>query len=153
MKLFIDTREQHPLEFNHEYITQIIRKKLDVGDYMAVTEDGYLFPFSFERKSIGDVFGTLSQGYKRFKKEIERAKTSKIFLIIIIEGTLTDVLKGYERCYRTGDEVCQQLFTIMVRHLVPFVCCKNRFEASRFITEFFLALGREHINLKKTNVK
>ena len=146
MKIICDTREQLALEFNHPYITEIIRQKLEVGDYNAEYSDGHRPPICFERKNINDLFQTLSSGYSRFKKEILRAKESKVLLIIIIEGSLSRIIKGIDESQRSGDEILQQLFTIMFRYQVPFVCCNNREESSRFITETFLAYGRERID-------
>lgn len=137
------------ISFSHPYITEIIHKKLNVGDYGCIFEDGYEPPIYFEKKSLTDLWGTLGKQYSRFKKEILRAKEAKVLLIIIIEGTLTKVLKGIERSQRSGDEVCQQLFTLLIRHRVPFVCCSTREEMARWIEEFYLAVGREHLLNKK----
>jgi len=149
MKIIVDTREQLPLDFQHHYITEVIRRKCEVGDYGCQLEDGHETPIYFERKSVSDLFGTLSSGYKRFKKEIIRAKENKILLIIIIEGNLSKILKGFENSDRCGDSICQQLFTILIRYKIPFICCKDREEMTRYITEFYLAYGREYIDRKK----
>jgi ERCC4-type nuclease len=149
MKIIVDTREQLPLEFNHHYISEVIRKKLECGDYGCEYEDKSICPVYFERKSINDLFSTLSTGYKRFKKEILRAKTQHIVLLIIIEGTMSRILQGIDESQRSGNELLQQLFTLMLRYKIPFICCKNREEMTRWITEFYLAYGREYINNKK----
>lgn len=149
MKIIIDTREQRPLEFNHAYISETIKRKCEVGDYGCQLEDGHETPIYFERKSIEDLFGTLSAGYKRFKKEILRAKENRYLLILILEGTLSKVIKGVDNSQRSGDEVCQQLFTLLTRYHLPFVCCKDREEMQRWIIEFYLAYGREYVNKKK----
>lgn len=145
MIILQDTREQRPLDFDHPYIAKIQQQKLLVGDYMVEFSDGFIPPFSIERKSMGDLVGSLSKGYKRFKKEILRAKENNIQLVILIEASMTKVLKGIEESYRSGDEILQQLNTIAVRYNVPFHCCNNREESSRWVIEKFLALGREHI--------
>lgn len=116
---------------------------------MVKFTDGFIPPISIERKSLSDLVGTLSKGYKRFKKEIIRAKENNIQLIILIECSMTKILKGIEESYRSGDEILQQLFTISVRHKIPFHCCNNREESARWITEKFLALGREWVLIKK----
>jgi ERCC4-type nuclease len=148
LKIIIDTREQRPLEFEHPYITEVIRQKLIVGDYCAEYTDGHKPSIIFERKSLEDLFGTLSQGYKRFKKEIIKAKENKILLIIIIETSLTRISKGINESQRSGEEITQQLFTLLIRYRLPFVCCKDRVEMTRYIIEFYLAYGREYINNK-----
>jgi len=149
MKIIIDTREQQVLEFSHFYITEIKRQKLLVGDYMVEFSDSYRPPISIERKSLEDIFGTLSQGYKRFRKEIIRAKDNKIMLVIAIEASLSKILKGCEPCIRSGEEILQQLMSINVKYGVPFYCFNNRIEMQRWITELFLAFGRRYIDKKK----
>jgi len=153
MLILIDSREKKPLNFSHPYITKVEIRGLKVGDYMVEFNDGYIPPISIERKSLNDLVGSLSKGYKRFKKEIIRAKENNIQLIILIESSMTKVLKGIEESYRSGDEIIQQLFTISVRHKVPFYCFNNREEASRWIIEKFLAIGREYILNKGKNEK
>jgi ERCC4-type nuclease len=148
MKIICDTREQQPLEFAHEFITEVKREKLLVGDYQAEFEDGYRPPICFERKGIGDLYGTLTSGYKRFKKEILRAQENKITLIIIIECTFTKVLGGYSHSTIEGITIIRTLFTLWVKYGIKPVFCKDREEASHYITEFFCALGRQHIESK-----
>ncbi len=135
-----------PLEFEHNYITEIIRKKVECGDYGCLYENGEISPVYFERKSISDLFSTLSANYKRFKKEILRAKENKVILFILIEGTLSKILKGVGTSQRSGDEIVQQLFTLLLRYKLPFVCCKDREEMQRWIIEFYFAYGREFID-------
>lgn len=149
MDVIIDTREQLPLEFNSEYIGSIVRETLNIGDYAVRFTDGTVPPVRFERKSLCDLFGTLSQGYKRFKKEIIRAREEGILLVIIIEENYSKVLKGHKYSKRNGEELAAQLWTLMIKHGVPFVCCKNREEMSRYITDCFVCLGKRHVKLKK----
>lgn len=148
MKIIIDTREQKPLEFQHHFITEVVRQKLIVGDYMVMFKDGYIPPISYERKSLSDLVGSLSKGYKRFRKEIIRAKENNIQLIIIIEGSLTRIIKGFPESQRCGEEIFQQLNTIKVRYGVPYIPLNNREEISKYIIEHFLAYGRERFNNK-----
>ena len=149
MVILCDSREQTPLKFNHQYITGVKVMKLNVGDYQCQFTDGHIPPISFERKSLNDLAGSLSKGYRRFKKEILRAKENNIQLIIIIEGSLSRIIKGIPQCERCGDDILQQLNTIMERYNIPYVPLNNREELSRYITERFLAIGRERINSKK----
>ena len=149
MKIITDTREQKPLKFKHPYITEVCSVGLKYGDYGCQFKDGYNPPFYFERKSIPDLFGTFGKGYGRFKKELIRAQKDKAILIIIIEGTLTDILRGCTYSKREPESLEKQLFTLMIKHWVPWVGCRNRTEMSRYITSFYLACGREYIRKKK----
>lgn len=153
MKIIIDTREQLELEFKHPYVTEIIHHKLNIGDYAVEFSDGFVPPIRFERKSIGDLFGTMSKGYSRFKKELVRAQKNDVFVIIIVECVLNTILKGIKHSARDGGSVVKQLFTLMIRHHVPFVCCKNRKEMSEYITRFFIAVGEQRIREEKDDKK
>ena len=149
MEILIDSRETSPLKFNSPYITTTTRIKLDFGDYQAKFKDGYIPPVSFERKALGDLFSTLSKGYPRFKKEINRSVKAESLLVIIVECNLTRILKGYRYSKRSGSEITKQLFTLMIKHHIPFVCCKDRKEISEYITRTFVALGEQYMRGKK----
>lgn len=84
----IDTREQAPLHFNNVIKTDV--KKLDFGDYKLYNENNY--EVYFERKSGIDFVGTLGVGIERFEREIQRAKDSGKYLIIIVEENLHNLL-------------------------------------------------------------
>lgn len=148
MTIIQDTREQIPLSFDFEYVDQVIRKKLDVGDYGCILKDGYMPKAYFERKAMGDLFSTLGAGHHRFKKEIERAKINGSKLIIVIEGTLSRILNG---CYgdTKGETIVRKLSTLWSKYDVPYVCCKDRTEASRFIYEYYCSVGRSRLKQYK----
>lgn len=146
MQIIIDTREQKPLEFS----VPTIRECLPCGDYRAKFSDGSLSDVVMERKSIGDLYGTLSQGYDRFKREIFKAAENKITLVIIIEGSLRRVLAGYRNSQRTPISIVYQLFTLKVRYKIDSVFCNNRDEASQYITHYFLACEKEYNDTKLT---
>jgi hypothetical protein len=81
----IDTREQRLLAFEGATV-----EKLNYGDYKL--HDNKNYAVYFERKSLGDFVGTLSVGYERFTREIERAVADNNHLIIVVESPLIDAL-------------------------------------------------------------
>lgn len=143
MKIIIDTREQAPLTFKHKEVKEAVKGMLKVGDYAVMFGDD-VFPVHFERKSLNDLYGTLSQGYTRFRKEIDRAKEMNVRLIIIVEGSLTRVLHGVGYSQRTPESIVYQIFTIYARHGVETVFCNNRDEVAEYITQFFLAHYKQY---------
>lgn len=149
MKIVVDSREQLPLKFSHPFITGVIVKKLDVGDYAVVFEDGHTPPFFFDRKSIADLFGTMGNGYERFKKCIIRTHNQNAALFIIVEGALFDVLKGYEHSTIKGTTVVYKLFTLWIKHGVQTVFVNDRKEMSEYITQFFIAVGKRYVELRE----
>ena len=149
MEIIIDTREQDCLHFRKD-IT-VINEKLDIGDY-SCRINGNPVPVSFERKNLSDLYGTLSGGYDRFKKEINRASEAKIILVLAVEVPLQEVLKGHDHSTRSPQSLVQQCFTIMVRYKVPCIFFADRRDMAGYITQVFLALEREQ-NGKDREVK
>ncbi len=148
IKILIDTREQLPLEFKHKFVSSVSTGKLNVGDYAAEFINGYRPPVVFERKSLGDLYGTLSAGYERFKCEIERAKEAGTQIIIIVEGSLTRVGQGIGYSNRTPASIIYQIFTLLAKHGIWTIFCSNRDEASEYITQFYIAHEKYYFNDK-----
>jgi hypothetical protein len=80
--IVIDSREQCPL-----FVDGFgIRAKLNVGDYGLIpSKDVGVY---IERKSISDLFSTLSFGYDRFIREIQRAEEVDAYIVILIDVPL-----------------------------------------------------------------
>lgn len=146
MFILIDNREQKKLEFKHAYIKEIKNVTLSVGDYCAATSCGFRFPVVFERKSIVDLYSTLSGQYERFKAEIERAKEQNTKIIVIVEGSLKRILMGTAFSKRTPESIVYQLFTLRVRYDVETVFCANREEMAEYITQFYIAHHKEYLD-------
>ena len=87
MEIFIDTREQKPLSFKKSK-----NLKLDFGDY-TVGGDHYSYTY-VDRKSEGDFKSTMSVGFDRFKKELERAREFNSFLYVVIESDIEKIKKN-----------------------------------------------------------
>lgn len=87
MEIFIDTREQQPLNFKNSKSL-----KLDFGDY---TVGGKNYSYTYiDRKSEGDFKSTMSVGFERFKKELERARQFNSFLYIVVESDIKKIKKN-----------------------------------------------------------
>ena len=141
----IDTREKIPLDFSSQkIIDKQVSASLPYGDYCC-EYNKTLLPVVFDRKSLGDLFGTLGKGHKRFMREVGRAKADKVKLIIIVEKSLTAVRKGYRYSKMPGLSVLRQLFTLLHKHDVGFVTCKNREEMEMYIAEYFYSYVKNRI--------
>lgn len=142
--IVIDTREKTPLHFPlNGILTEVRREKLQIGDYGAVYTNGRRAPIAFERKSLSDLFGTLGKGYPRFRRRLMESQDRGLTLILLIEGTVSDVVAGVPHSYRAGEEVLQQLFTLWLRYGLLPVFAPTRREAARFVRETFEVVGRE----------
>jgi hypothetical protein len=84
----------------------------------------------------------MGSGYERFKKEMERAKADSIKLVLIIEGTYSDVWNGYERSKIEGPSLLKKLATLYVKYDLEYVFCESRRVMARRITDTFLAVER-----------
>lgn len=87
-KIFIDTREQKPIEFNNSQ-----KLKLDFGDYSASSKY-YNYTF-IDRKSEADFKSTMSgKNFQRFIREIERAREFNSYLFVVVESDIKKITKN-----------------------------------------------------------
>lgn len=153
--LVIDSREQKSLEpeFRKELFGEVRVEGLPFGDYWFWNEyeDGTndTYPITFERKSFGDLFGTMTSGYERFKKEIQKARENNFTLILLIEGSMRTVGKGYEHSQFSGEAMLKKLATLRVKYDLEYHFFNDRREMARFIEEIFLAIARLYRKEKK----
>lgn len=129
MVIITDTREQLP------YWTEE-RQALIVGDY---TTKKLLNSFHIERKSLQDLYGTLTSGNNRFKYELFRAAYHSIRLEVYIEGTRLDFInknfpKGKERKFST-DGLDRLIKTFEKKYYLVFHWCGSRQRAKRMVME------------------
>lgn len=82
----IDTREQTPWHFPPDWAT-VRRGTLKTGDYALTGDDG----FALERKGLDDFIGTISTGWPRFCRELNRMVDWPA-KVIIVEGRMIDVV-------------------------------------------------------------
>lgn len=146
--IFIDTREQLPLVFDGYEPKKI---KLDYADYLLVRGEKKLF---VERKSLNDFYSTLSGGYERFKREIERASKEDLF-IVAVEAKINDV-KEYEKTIKNKYNAVlphEYIFhnmreIIQTYPYVQFLFLKNRQEMERKIIKLFMIKNLYEIDLQ-----
>lgn len=132
--IIIDTREQKPIKFDKS-----IRQTLVVGDY---TTKKHFNKLHIERKSPGDLYGTLLKGHKRFRKELLRAIKLNIKLVVVIECSAEKFLNkewdGAKYCKVDSETVLKIVKAVSKKYAVKFVWCNNR-----------VAMKKKIINLLK----
>lgn len=141
MTLLIDSREQLPLEFAKDTFDEIRVEGLPTGDYWSEI-DSHQIPIAFERKGHGDLYSTMTQGYERFRREIEKANEFGLHLILVIEGTMRDIAKGYEHSQFSGASMLKKLAMLHVKYGLVYHFFQDRGEMARFIYETFDAVRR-----------
>lgn len=143
MIVTIDSREQRPLDFEvGGSVSRVVVDGLPFGDYWCAYENGKEMPICFERKTISDAVGTLTNGMERFKKELQRAKENNFKMVFIVEGTLSEMLVGSPHSQVEGKTIVKTMFTLWVKYDLTPVFCPNRSEMKRFMLETWEAVGR-----------
>jgi len=150
--IYIDTREQLPLDFDWPSEP----KALKAGDY-ALSDPSITCNCHIERKSLSDFISTLSvKNFDRFEREIQRAEEEKIYLVVLVEDTLSNALSFKYLPYISKKiRVTPEFIFRNVRSLiqkyphVQFLFVKNREESSRIIKKiFFSGCLHEKIDLQ-----
>jgi len=139
--LVIDSREQLPLEFREGLFDKVEVGALAFGDYGLFINEVQV-PIVFERKGLGDLFGTMGHGYDRFKREMGRANEAHIHLVLAIEGSEYEVWQGYEHSTIKGESMLKKLAMLRVRHDLEILFFNDRRSMSRWIEEVFSAVLR-----------
>ena len=88
MRIIQDTREKYPWTFSFYDDVEVIKKKLDTGDYSI---EGFEDQICIERKrSTGEISLNLGQKDKQFEAELKRMASFR-FAFIICEFTIENV--------------------------------------------------------------
>jgi ERCC4-type nuclease len=142
LRLLTDTREQRPLEFTkNALVTEVETVTLPFADYSAEWIGGARFPVVWERKTLGDLFSTMTSGYDRFKRELLMAQAAGVQMVLGIEATWTRIGRGYEYSQVSGLSMQRKLMTLWLRRNLRFVCCTNAAELASIVQMSFEALA------------
>ena len=145
MVIQVDSREKAALIFGCDWE----RKGLKVGDYCARFSPSYQYPLVFERKSINDLFGSLTQSYDRFRRMLLRAEKLGIRVVIAIEGSREKVLKGCSHSARDPESILVQLETIKRKYNVEYIFFPSRISMAHHIADYYRAKYEEWLEAKK----
>ena len=146
--MIIDTREQKALKFYKSNI-KMKTQKLVCGDYCMLFLDGKISNVVFERKTITDLFGTMTSGYERFKKAILRAQSKDISMFLIIIGSFSKVAKGTRYSKTQGISVIRTVFSLWVRYNIIPIFAEDKHVAAEIITQYYMASWRKKLKDKK----
>lgn len=127
MTIIVDTREQTPYCW-----AGICRETLNVGDYTTRRLKG---KFHIERKSLQDLYGTVTKGNARFKAELFRAAWHRIAICIYVEGSREDFInkrfpQGDERKFSSAG-LDKLIKTFETKYHLQFHWCRNRADAQK----------------------
>ncbi len=135
MRLIVDTREQACLWLES---SDIIRRKLDEGDYACEELEHEI---TVERKSPGDLYGSILQGHERFRREIHRSiDKDKDFYCFVECKEKTFVKKrwkGAKRLKGTPALLAAIVKTLQEEYDIIFVWCEDRDDMRKKMIELF----------------
>lgn len=130
MKVAIDTREQLPFDFKNKTVM-----KLDVGDYTAL--DNKYSNTYVDRKNPQDFIQTITSGFDRFSRELERVKELDAYLFIVVEDSIENLKNPNRRDFHKAN--VKYVFSKMndFQHKYPnncqFVFADNRDMAKKLV--------------------
>lgn len=134
LNFIVDSREQSLLDVPNKQIG-----KLDVGDY-TVTGSNIII----ERKSLTDFCGTLSKGFDRFCRELDRCRENDNYLIILMEEKFNNInslkyLPHTKRIKATPEFILYRARKISVDYadICQIVCVDGRKNAVEFIEKIY----------------
>lgn len=140
MKIITDSREKLPYWKDNV-------QNLSVGDYTTEKLKGKMH---IERKSLQDLYGTITSGNQRFKAELFRAAWERIQLEVYVEGSRLDFInknfpKGEDRKFTT-DGLDRLIKTFEKKYHLTFHWCKNRAHSKKMVMERLSAEERKPKN-------
>ncbi len=134
-EILIDTREQTVL--NLKCPKEII--KLNFADYSCKENKFNVF---VERKSVQDFLGSVSSGFDRLCREMQRAKDSNAHIIILIESKISNLFGfehlGFIHSEASADFILKRARDLLVKFDNVQICCVDgRAKASEFIVNLY----------------
>jgi DNA excision repair protein ERCC-4 len=123
-QIIVDSREQKPFHFEGH---TLIESKLEYGDYSLHPNN----KLAVERKSLSDLYGTLSGGKERFEREIQKAKKLEGYIVVMVESTLNNMMYQKQKFGKASGEFIAHNMRQLLRKYdnLQFVFCDGREEA------------------------
>ncbi len=136
LNFIIDSREGKPLDLPNCQVT-----KLNFGDYSIENNADKIY---FERKSLNDFLGTMSAGFDRFDRELQRCQDENAYLVVLIEETYINLTSypflPHMKNVRAKPNFIASRFRYLIQKYplnVQFFAVDGRKEAVRMINKIF----------------
>jgi len=128
-----DSREKKPWEFIVAGSLDDVKvSKLDTGDYSIKGMEDVLM---VERKaSVDELFMSLGVQWKRFEREMERAKPYK-YKYLVIEATMREVYRGSRYSKMTGRFIMARLLQLQLKYGVNVIFAGSGMHLPSFIVQ------------------
>jgi hypothetical protein len=132
-----DTREKKPWTFQATGSVQDVKvTKLDTGDYSI---QGMEDEFMVERKaSVDELFMSLGVQWKRFEREMERARPFK-HKYLVIEATMREIYRGSRFSKMSGRFIMARLVYLQLEYDVKVIFAGSGKHVPGFIIQLMKA--------------
>lgn len=138
----IDSREQRPL-----VLESSIRRKLLAGDYSVLGKEDRI---AVERKSLNDLTGSITRGFKRFRRELILLSAMNRpdvgghlgSAAIAIESSLTHLNAHRYQSTMRPEAVLAKIARLESDFGVPFVWCEDRAKCAEWVRNFLERAAR-----------
>jgi len=135
MKILVDSREKLPYTFS----TPTETATLPTGDYSIA---GATHLISIERKTPGDLIGSLTRHRERFERELHRGMALQYFALVV-ESSLMSLSSGHYTSMMKPAAAIQSLLAFSVRYDLPIFFAENREYGARVTESLLLKFARE----------
>jgi len=145
--ILIDSREQLRWKFT-DINTETVA--LQTGDYSV---RGMEHLVTIERKSLSDLFGTLSLAkgnqdhWNRFRRELERMRDYK-YKFLVIESIPSRIWKGTRYSKMSPSSIMSQLVSISIEFDIHILFTENRTQSQNYVKRIVEKLWRKHNGVK-----
>lgn len=129
--ILVDTREQDPWRFAGRRV-RLKPTALRVGDYAVQGRQAMLV---VERKSVEDLFTTMTKGLARFGRELERARQAGTRVAVVVEGDVHRVSMGSRWSHADPGRVVSQLYQVCAGFGASPYFCDGRLAAESLAWE------------------
>jgi ERCC4-type nuclease len=154
----VDTREQQPWDFRSVVIAavpfEVVTAALETGDYAALGDSLLAKPADqavIERKSLVDLYHSVSQGRVRLEAEFKRMQAYG-YAALVVEADLATVMRPNDalrhKTYMQPKALLASLLAWSQRYGVHLHFCPDRLFAERFTHRLLERWARDHF-LKK----
>ncbi len=132
-----DTREKKPWTFKATGSVEDVKvSKLDTGDYSI---KGMETIFMVERKSsVDELFMSLGVQWKRFEREMERAKPFK-YKYLVIEATMREIYRGSRYSKMSGRFIMARLVHLQLKYGVQVIFAGSGMHIPGYIIQLMKA--------------
>lgn len=143
--IVIDSREQAPLPVSFPSVTA----GLPTGDYSVL---GLENDFCVERKSLSDLYGSLTSGRERFTRELQRMKAYRFARLLII-GSVHEIEAGSSRHRGINPKAILNSLAAIEARGVPVVFATDPRAAAQLVQGWAFWSSRESLKQASQLVK